>query len=574
MIRLELRSMRSLVAVALTVAAVLPASVLLLIGLISDHHQRQARLDAALIEQAALIDTTLATTLAGHLAVLRSLAALPELERDFRDPEIRPWLRVLRGEHLAFSSALAARADGRVLAVQPHLNPLEPTEFWLGLSVADRDYLQRPLATGESYVSLGLRDRAAGSSPIIALSTPVYAEGRPLGILKGAIPLDTLTALLSAPFGRDPAIALLLLDRGGAVLVADPVYGLRPLEASSEYPALAEPGQHRDWSSPIHGAQRSYTMQTLDGGRLVVSGARTPLQYALAQDLLRAAVVVAALLGLALLVARPAARLITAPLHQLVSLMRGAKVAEPASESGIRIRELVDAEQAFRELEHAHAESTAQLQATLRRQTELYQRLEDTVRNQEAAIQARTAELRQALAALKDESLTDSLTGLSNYRHYWRSLPKVWEQAAQGRQPLNVIALDIDHFKRFNDTYGHQAGDQCLRRVAAALRLVFAERAELVARTGGEEFIIVLRGITPHAARNLAERARHAVQALNIPHAGNPGPGVVTISLGLCSCEPDPNGSIDELVQRADALLYASKAAGRNRTTSEELRWH
>ncbi|MEW5772246.1 MAG: diguanylate cyclase [Thermodesulfobacteriota bacterium] len=168
---------------------------------------------------------------------------------------------------------------------------------------------------------------------------------------------------------------------------------------------------------------------------------------------------------------------------------------------------------------------------------------------------------------LADLSSQDGLTGLANRRRLDERLDDEWRRAMRGGEPFGLVMIDIDHFKRFNDTYGHAAGDDCLKAVAGALAGILQRPCEFVARYGGEEFMAVLPG-TPHSGLLLmAERMRAAVNGLAIPHATSPTADHVTVSLGAASLERvTREAALAALCQTADQALYQAKAAGRNRT--------
>lgn len=186
-------------------------------------------------------------------------------------------------------------------------------------------------------------------------------------------------------------------------------------------------------------------------------------------------------------------------------------------------------------------------------------------------------ELRIAKEHLKERNreltllaTNDGLTGLANRRHFDDTLAREVQRAARGGTPVSLVLVDVDHFKRYNDRYGHVAGDDCLRQVAACLRKGLARPTDLAARYGGEEFAVLLPATGQVGARYVAERLRLAILELALPHAGNPG-GVVTISAGVHTFQPLPGLPADpgHLVAQADALLYRAKAGGRNRVCSE-----
>lgn len=166
---------------------------------------------------------------------------------------------------------------------------------------------------------------------------------------------------------------------------------------------------------------------------------------------------------------------------------------------------------------------------------------------------------------LKSLSLTDALTGLYNRRHVDGYLQQVWQRAAHDGDDVSVVMLDVDHFKRYNDRYGHPAGDACLAKVAEVMATSLRRPADLVARFGGEEFIAVLPQTSGPLARQAAERIRAAVQALAIPHADSETAPVVTVSLGVACLRAGPGIAERAVVAAADSALYQAKQQGRNR---------
>jgi diguanylate cyclase (GGDEF)-like protein len=175
------------------------------------------------------------------------------------------------------------------------------------------------------------------------------------------------------------------------------------------------------------------------------------------------------------------------------------------------------------------------------------------------------------LAFLERRMLTevathDGLTGLLNRAAFEQEIHRLWDQAARERLPIAVIMIDIDHFKAFNDRYGHPAGDDCLRRVARAVRQVASRRPlDFVARYGGEELIAVLFGADPQFAERAGWATLDEVSRLRIEHADSATQPYVTISIGATSVLPGNGVSHQDAVRRADEALYRAKAAGRDR---------
>lgn len=166
---------------------------------------------------------------------------------------------------------------------------------------------------------------------------------------------------------------------------------------------------------------------------------------------------------------------------------------------------------------------------------------------------------------LQKLSQTDSLVGISNRRMFDRYLEQSWKKAQQEGQYLSLVMLDIDYFKEYNDTYGHQMGDQCLKMVAKTLDEHIRQSGGFIARYGGEEFAIILPEMAREAAFQLALNLRKEIEELRIPHMAAKPHQIVTISLGVAAMSPTAENQSLELLQQADKALYIAKNKGRNR---------
>ncbi|MEV6344833.1 diguanylate cyclase [Actinoplanes sp. NPDC051851] len=186
----------------------------------------------------------------------------------------------------------------------------------------------------------------------------------------------------------------------------------------------------------------------------------------------------------------------------------------------------------------------------------------------ERKVAERTAELAVANQRLELLTVTDPLTELPNRRHLTDTLDQEWGRAQRSGEPIGLAMIDIDEFKKYNDHYGHQGGDDCLRLVAGALR-TGVRSTDLVARYGGEEFCIVMPGAAPANALVMAERVCRSVADLREPHEAS-AIGIVTISIGVASAVPFPGAVPDQLIKLADEALYEAKRMGRNRAMGHE----
>lgn len=179
-----------------------------------------------------------------------------------------------------------------------------------------------------------------------------------------------------------------------------------------------------------------------------------------------------------------------------------------------------------------------------------------------AAARARV-ELENRARELEQLSLFDPLTQAHNRQHFDRQLQLEWQRAAREKRPLSVLMIDADHFKQINDRHGHLAGDECLKQMSAALRSNLRDAGDLLARFGGEEFVVLLPGADSQAALTSAERLRACVQALRVSTPGEPLK--FSCSIGAHTLWPHRVGQTADLLRGADQALYLAKALGRNR---------
>jgi diguanylate cyclase (GGDEF)-like protein len=172
---------------------------------------------------------------------------------------------------------------------------------------------------------------------------------------------------------------------------------------------------------------------------------------------------------------------------------------------------------------------------------------------------------------LRQMVFIDGLTGVANRRCFDERLDTEWRRAARSASPLALLMLDVDHFKRFNDRYGHQAGDECLRRVASAIKGGLLRPGDLVARYGGEEFACILPGTDFEGALAIASRIEQIVRGLQVEHVDSDVSDVVTVSIGVSANLPERDGGPARLLALADAQLYRAKHSGRGRACGAPL---
>lgn len=175
------------------------------------------------------------------------------------------------------------------------------------------------------------------------------------------------------------------------------------------------------------------------------------------------------------------------------------------------------------------------------------------------------AELKKHRDYIESQNLSDGLTGIPNRRRFDEYLKSIWDLGQRENSILSLILMDIDHFKKFNDNYGHIAGDECLKKVAQTLQATLRRKIDLIARYGGEEFVCVLPSTDLEGAAVIAEKFRQSIISIKIPHEFSSACEYISISAGVASIIPAGYIKPSDIIKAADEALYISKKNGRNR---------
>ena len=198
-----------------------------------------------------------------------------------------------------------------------------------------------------------------------------------------------------------------------------------------------------------------------------------------------------------------------------------------------------------------------------------------TIINAKIRAMARIVDMRDQLNQLNAEleglSQIDSLTHIYNRRTFHELATQQWAQVRRNQQPISTLMLDVDHFKLYNDHYGHPAGDSCLQKIALAIKSCLHRSCDVLARYGGEEFIVLLPNTDTHGAYKITQSIHHALRNLELRHDVSPTHNLVTVSIGGASCMRTTGHDLDELIKHADRALYKAKHSGRNRAWVDEL---
>ncbi|MBU1054918.1 MAG: diguanylate cyclase [Proteobacteria bacterium] len=180
-------------------------------------------------------------------------------------------------------------------------------------------------------------------------------------------------------------------------------------------------------------------------------------------------------------------------------------------------------------------------------------------------------ELKRKSDMLEHMLAIDSLTEIPNRRHFDKVFESEWNRAKRSGSLVSLVILDIDYFKKFNDNYGHPAGDECLKLVAQELKQCIKRSGEIIARYGGEEFAAILPGVSQDDAQKLAEKLRNHIESLQIIHAYSDVADCITISLGVATTSPKDGLEPAEFINTTDKMLYEAKSQGRNQVKGKTL---
>jgi diguanylate cyclase (GGDEF)-like protein len=232
---------------------------------------------------------------------------------------------------------------------------------------------------------------------------------------------------------------------------------------------------------------------------------------------------------------------------------------------GVKRAQPVKLKSPFRDYQ-AHPILKFEQQADTSSSVECLKRLCDQILDQQlTALRQQNAKLESENQELRRLANTDALTQTANRRLFDQRLQQEWQRLMREHLWCSLILLDIDYFKRYNDVYGHQAGDKCLALVAQTIKTAIKRPADLLARYGGEEFAIILPNTDLAGAVAVADRIQTAIRTQAIPHKSSPVSDRLSVSMGITSQVPNRDSSTEMLVARADAALYTAKQSGRDR---------
>jgi diguanylate cyclase (GGDEF)-like protein len=560
----------------LVLAALLPALLFGIALLWSQWQRDRGDLLLRLSIGAQSSASTLDDFLDSHLAGVRLLATMPvaepasptkaSLAPATASPATDAATPPVPGEELdrlleaypSFRRALATDAEGNIVSGREEAG--RPTTL-VGESATDQDWFRAVRDSRLPHVSDGYRARTRGGEALVALSAPMFRQGRFDGVLQASLPVERLASERARTLRRR-GLELLLLDHNGRIVYASS--GLRwhfpdsmgalGADIRGGAAAYGQIVQARVMQGLLPGDALAYVdaVRMRTGWTVAVIA---PKQRLLAPGLSRLGLmfglIVVTTLGILFALWR-LRRLLNASMGRLLASLHGYALG-----GRLDPRQLTRMPEELQPLASGIGDLAARMNAA-------FGQLRDVLGQREQAIAERTESLREAVAELDRLSRTDALTGCLNYRGFQEEALRQWQAAADEGKAFAVLAIDIDHFKAYNDHYGHLHGDGALKRFAGAVRSALLHTDDVLARQGGEEFAVLLPDATLEQAQVAAARIRDRLHEADIAHAGSPS-GRMTASIGIAAMAPGESVLLGTLLTRADAALYRAKAAGRDR---------
>ena len=547
-------SLRRRLALGLAMAALLPAILFSAALLVSqwrrDHQNLSDSLDASARLNAGLIDDFLESQQAAVRLLAESIADNPDTGGVRLANVLKAYPAMIRilWVDAKGSVVVAQDARGRQMLQIPHIGE---GEAWF---IAARTRYQ-------PFITNVYRRIAYGDEVVVGVSAPILRGSEFKGALLAAIPVESLMRQ-SAESAARSQWELLLVDRENRVTFASRGLRFHALENAGTVgaslarvaTAMDQPAREVELTGLLKSDASAYVkaVRMRNGWVLALVAPRQQMLAPLLPRILLLlgllTVTMLCVIGMLALQWRTLGRSIDALLQGLRGYVLGGRMN--ARKMGRLPGELEPLAQGIEEL-------GARMNAA-------YAQVQQVLGEREQVIAERTESLNLAVTELSLQSRTDALTGTLNYRGFREACDRVW--ADPDSQPLAVLALDIDHFKRYNDLYGHAEGDVALRRFAGAVRSALFRSGDVLARPGGEEFTVLMPDCSLRQAMQAANRVCARVREADISHDDTPS-GRLTVSIGVAAREPG-DADVDALLKRADDALYRAKSGGRDRASS------
>lgn len=574
---LQLPSLRGRMLLGFVLVATLPAMSL---GLVLSDRATNERLEAASTQLTTHAETLADTTeffLQHHIAELGDAAAA--IQPRLADPDLPIEEPMIAAHRVATGMLLMTAADtsGRVIATTRKSGDRVEASGARQQTMLRKSYFTEPMRTGEPFISGGLQDPEGKLPLAAAIGVPIVAEDESVtGVLIGFYDLGSLARAQSA-LGEHSDIRAIMLDGTGQVIFSGATSGFSTRDELAGDPILTE-ATHADGqpfsfrlgteSTGISDGYLATSYPMNSGWQWLLYRPLQPIEFAVFDEYavslawLAGALLISICLALALL------RSLCDPLRSLDESVHNFKFDTDHLVSRLSPdapREVTTIFEHLGSLDERLRLTYGKLRNTVQQGEKLRGELIHVIAQREKEIEQRTEELKEANASLERLSREDSLTGLANRRWFAEFVARAWQSALRDKTPLCILIVDIDDFKAFNDNYGRQKGDGCLKLVAETIRRAVGRASDLVSRYGGEEFVVVLGDTPLEGGLKIAENIRAAVEGLRIAHTGAGNEACVTVSIGVTSTLPTSATQPETVLVAADRAMYRAKNDGKNR---------
>jgi len=578
---LQLPSLRGRMLVAFVLATTLP---LISLALVLSERATNERLETTatiLRSQAETIGGLADFFLQGYLAELTDAASQvrPSLASGGNavaativDPLIKVH-RNMRGIRVM----LVTDRQGRIVATTRQTGESIETSTTMVPANPAKEFVTRPLETGEAYISDGLK-KPGGDGPLVtAISVPILDDSStPVGAIVAFYDLSGLTRAQQL-MHRSGGFGAIIVDRVGHVMYSSDDSAFSKGDKLAEDSVVVDPhaasGQVFNFSLPddaTNDASRYLATRHMlrSGWQLLLFRPLNKIEAALLEEYGVALTWLVGALLISICLALALVHSLSDPLKSLDASVRNfdlnmnQEVPRPPADAPREVLTIFDH---LGSLDQRLRTTYRKLRKSVQQGEKLRGELIYVIANREKEIEKRTEELKEANATLERLSREDSLTGLANRRWFAEFLARAWQGALRDKTPICILIIDIDNFKAYNDNYGHQKGDTCLKLVAQAIRRAVGRASDLVSRYGGEEFIVVLGDTPLEGGLKIAENIRATVEGLGIPHKGAKDHRCVTISIGVTSTLPTHDTHPETVLVAADRAMYNAKNDGRNK---------
>ncbi len=563
-------TLRGRIMLSITLAAMLPTISLALVLMERTANERLNRSADLMKSQVTNFAGMADYFLDQRITKLEASAADIDLDIE-ASPEAQQSLEQIYLASPGFLSLLLVDTDGLAIAsAGSGTMNIEPLPV-------DTGYLRKPLKSGMTFLSGITHPPGNDVTTTAAISIPVKDNtGSVTGMLVGYFSFSGFRRMQSPLLTRSN-IEPILLDGNGKVLYSGKSVGTLMSQDLIDQSLLAESyaGDDKLFSftrpasdagplrrylatgQTLRSGWRIYLIQPLEGLERAMLG-----EYQVALAWLGGALIISICLALAMVSG------ISGPLESLDRSLREFDLnalrnrTTPPAAAPLEVRSIF---KHLGELEERMLSTYNRLRKALTQGEKLRGELIYVISNREKEIETRTEELKEANSTLERLSREDSLTGLANRRWFAQFLTQTWRSALRDNKAISILLIDIDDFKSYNDTYGHQKGDDCLKLVAQAIHRTVGRASDLVSRYGGEEFVVVLGDTPLEGALQIAEQIRAAVESLHIPHKAAKFHRNITLSIGVTSTLPTHDSQPETILIAADRAMYNAKRDGKNR---------